>query len=227
MNNEASIYYLKNPITNEIFYVGATIRKLSARLSGHYAKLCCVKKGTVLSTPVIVYLDNLLPIKADIFLIAKVPLVDIDVEEKYYIEQYSKIYQLTNITSGGIGGDTYTMQSAQRKKEIGTKLSNILKGRAKPGGFSENLSFKRKGLKNPAVKISKYGMFVLFDSDDNPLRLFKYGFEIESFLNRKAVLNNIVRLINTDKLAYGFKWKTYENCSKEIQDIVQSKYESS
>lgn len=47
-----NIYYLKDPTTNEIIYVGKTIYALNYRLNYHYAKLHECQKGIIL-----LYLD--------------------------------------------------------------------------------------------------------------------------------------------------------------------------
>ena len=226
MEKKYSIYCLQNSINNEIFYVGATSVSLNYRLKNHYSKLNDVLKDNIANTPTFEYLKNLLPVKANIVLIEEVTIDNIDERERFYIKLYSEKYRLTNLMPGGKGGNTFKVQTDLRKAEISKKISNKIKGKPKPEGFALNLSIRRTGLNNPACRISKYGWFIKFDLKNNPLKLFKYSFELGIDVNSKNVLTNIRRVCQTGGTAYNFKWKFYNNCSKEIQDIVQSMYES-
>lgn len=79
-----NIYSLRNPITNEIIYVGKTIYALNYRLNHHYAKLHECQKGKRNYTPLFKYLENLLPTKVTIELIEEVEDSEQNYKERYY-----------------------------------------------------------------------------------------------------------------------------------------------
>ena len=215
------IYYLKNPKTNEIFYVGATIKTLEERLNFHYKHLKEVQKGTRKNNVRFEYLLNLLPLKVDIVLIEEVPISLIEEKERYYITEYRKLYKLLNIQNGGKGGDYYTLNTEERKKEISLKISNANKNKKKPIGFSENLSITRIGINNPNAKELKDWIVM-----DNKI-LFKYGFEINEYFGNKYAYGNISKRIKKlNQYPYGHYWCLFSSLNKELQDIVRNSYES-
>lgn len=216
------IYYLKNTQTDEIFYVGSTQASLKSRLATHYQHLREVDKGKRNSNKRFDYLNELLPNKASIHLIKVVVNGDLHLLESYYILEYRKLYNLTNMTDGGLGGNTYKFQSDIDKKNIEVKISSKNKGKKKPDGFSDNLSKKRTGKGNPMSGKSKIGWIVC----DNIL-LFKYGFEINKYLNNKHAYSNIIKnIMNKTIKAYNHNWTCYDKCDQVIQDIVRVSYES-
>ena len=118
-NTLGNIYCLKNPTTNEIFYVGATIKTLEERLKKHYWDLSSFKNGNREKNKRFEYLIQLEPKIAIIELIEQVPITLLEEKEKEYILKYKKIYpNLTNIAAGGKGGDIYSNHIQERKEEI-------------------------------------------------------------------------------------------------------------
>lgn len=98
--NKVKIYSLSNPITNEIFYIGRTKARLSARLSSHYY---CSRHN---STPRDIYIASLIKhgLKPIIKVIEDVEEVIWREKEKYWIAYYRNINpNLTNLAEGGEG----------------------------------------------------------------------------------------------------------------------------
>lgn len=205
-----NIYYLKDPTTNEIIYVGKTIYALNYRLNYHYAKLHECQKGKRNYTPLFRYLENLLPIKVVIELIEEVTESEQNYKERYYINKYRNKYNnLLNQTFGGNGGNTYKLKSKDELKSIGDKISKKLKGKPKPKGFSEHLSAMRKGKNNPSAK--KLNNAIIAITNDVIVARFQYLYEINDFLNDKYSSTNIIRAL-VDKTVcnckgYRFKYE--------------------
>jgi hypothetical protein len=63
------VYYLQNPITSEIFYVGTTEISLKNRLRSHYQHLSEALNGKRKMNKRYEYLLNLKPLKATIHLL--------------------------------------------------------------------------------------------------------------------------------------------------------------
>lgn len=223
-NLKGSIYCLQNPITKEIFYIGATKTKLIERLKKHYWDLDNYKKGKRKKNKRFEYLKNLLPTTVNIGLVELVDIKELDNREKYWIQHYRNLNpNLTNSTVGGKGGDTYSFQSDEKKKEISNKISKSHKGKTKPKGFAENLSVTRQGTNNPNAKEISIGWIVC-----DKTHLFKYGFEINSFMDNKYAYGNIFKGFKTKSIVTSnFKsFELFSDLKKEIQDIVQLSYES-
>ena len=184
-----NIYSLRNPITNEIIYVGKTIYALNYRLNHHYTKLHECQKGKRNYTPLFKYLEN---------------------KERYYINEYKNKYNtLLNDTFGGDSGNTYILKSESELKAIGNKISKKLKGKAKPKGFKEHLSAIRKGKNNPSAK--KLNNPIIAIKDNVIIKRFYYLYEINLFLNDKYSASNIIRAL-IDKThcnckGYSFKYE--------------------
>lgn len=218
------VYYLQNPNTGEIFYVGATQISLKNRLRTHYQHLLEMKKGQRKSNNRYEYLLNLQPVKATIHLLEVVTDGDLFERERFYISKFREINpNLTNMTNGGQGQYTTEYYSEEQKIEYGQKISSALKGKKKPEGFSEHLSKIRKGLGNPAAKEIPIGWIVA-----NENILFKYGFEINEYISNKYAYGNIFNYFKNKRTGkpYGHKWELFSKLSKEIQDIVQFSYEN-
>lgn len=217
------IYYLQNPTTAEIFYVGSTEVSLKNRLRTHYHHLREILKGKRLWNRRCEYLANLLPNKATIHLLEIVVDGSLDEREKYYIKLFKKLNpKLTNMTSGGKGGWVSEQYTDEQKAVYGHKISSKLKGVKKPKSFAENLSKQRKGLGNPAAKEIKIGWLVA-----DKKYLFKYGFEVNTFCKTVNAYSNVYRNFKIgERNPYGYHWELFSDLSKEIQDIVQSSYES-
>lgn len=224
------IYYLQNPLTNEIFYVGCTQVSLINRRRTHYAHLREVRLSKRKMNKRLEYLEKLLPHKANIVLLELVTEGNLDEREQHYIEIFRRLYpELTNMTKGGRGQDTYKYQTPENQKSIGDRISARHKGVAKPAGFAENMSKARMGKDNPAAGRGKIGWLVSFNHD-LPIRMFKYGFEVNEFVGTPYAYGNVARSVQGKKPCanepYGYKWRYYANCSKEVQDIVEAHYES-
>lgn len=224
------IYYLQNPLTNEIFYVGCTQVSLVNRLHSHYAHLSEVDTGKRRLNKRFEYLKELLPYKANIVLLELVTNGNLDEREQHYIEIFRRLYPgLTNMTKGGKGQNTYKYQTPEEQKVIGGKISLAHKGKPKPAGFAEHMSKARMGKDNPAAGKGKIGWIVCFNHD-LPIRMFKYGFEVNEFVGTPYAYGNMARTVQGKKPCsnepYGYKWEYFAKCSKEVQDIVEAHYES-
>ena len=221
-NKLGQIYCLKNPITNEIFYIGATTKSLQERLNKHYWDINALNRGERENNKRFEYRNNLLPVKAIIELIEEVSINLLDEKEKYYIEYYKNINpNLTNTATGGKGGDIYSNHLESRKQEISAKISKANKGKKKPEGFATNLSITRMGKDNPNCKELEDWVV------GSQLYLFKYKYEINNFIGSKDAYGNIKKLIGkTNRKAYGRSWLLFSSLSTELQDIVRNLYES-
>lgn len=207
-----AIYLLKNPITNQVVYVGKTSDlDLNHYLKSKYWKLNEVNRGERNTTPLFNFMKELLPNKLTIHLIKYVdeskPFQSADFTETYYIKKYSKDYKLLNVTDGGTGGDTYKYKSNEEISSIGKKVSEKLKGRKKPKGFAEHLSNIRSGKNNPMAKklIRKIGAYKGFEL----IKTFEYGFEINEFIKNKYAYSNVAKVLS-GKLnynPYGYNWR--------------------
>lgn len=218
------IYYLQNPTTGEIFYVGATTVSLANRLRTHYQHLKEMQNGKRKNNKRYQYLLDLKPLKATINLLEIVTDGDLEQRETFYIKKFREINpNLTNMTNGGPGKCTSLYYTKEEKIKFGHKISQKLKGKKKPKGFAENLSKRRKGLNNPAAKEISIGWIVA----DNKY-LFKYGFEINNFISSKYAYGNVFSYFKKKRKGkpYGFTWVLFNNCDSKIQDIVQSSYEN-
>ena len=222
-----SIYVLSHPITNEVFYVGATTKTLKERLKGHYSKVYEAKKGDINWNKRLKYLNDLLPLKANITQIGTCDLDESDEAEKYAIEQYSKVCELTNQTKGGKGNNTYNMLSDEQKIITKIKIQNKLKGKPKPEGFSENLSEKRKGYDNPMGGKTKKESIVL--CSNIRIIIFKNAIECNNYFEDKYAWCNIHKYIkynkeNNVKRVYKkvFEVNNLSEVKPDIKDIVES-----
>lgn len=220
------IYYLQNPITKEIFYIGCTRASLPNRLRTHYQHLREFKRGLRKSNRRYEYLKSIEPHKATIHLLEIVTgtLRDLEKKEIEYISFFrSQNPNLTNMTDGGIGKNTSKYYTEEEMEEFSKKLSKSLKFKKKPEGFSENLSNIRKGLGNPAAKELKDWIIA---EKEGAYHLFKYGFQVNDFMSNKNAYGNVYKFLDSSKRPYGYSWKTFSKLSKEIQDIVQTNGES-
>jgi hypothetical protein len=217
------IYGLQHPVTGEIFYVGATQVSLKNRLRTHYQHLKEYQRGKRTINNRYVYLELLLPKKAEICLLELVINNDLDKREVHYIKKYRKSNpKLTNMTDGGKGMCTSKYYTEQQKTQYGIKISTANKDKSKPIGFKEHLSKIRKGVSNPAARKLPHGGIVCF-SGNTPIKLFTYGFEINDFMGTKNAYSNTLRVMNSPiHTAYKYTWKRLLECSKEIQDIVHT-----
>ena len=232
------IYALVDPKTNYIFYIGATESSPKDRLQAHYSQFKEYLLGKRGKTKKYEYFQKLYPEIAKIKLLEIVQNDYLYVKEQEYIKKYSNIYELTNQTIGGEGGDTFTMQEHINK----LKISNLIKynnlNKKKPEGFAENLSKQRMGANNPAAGKGNTPWFIIF-KDNNPVKLCKAPFEATIYLdelfgkeNHKkhaGRVGNISKVMNHGKgisISSGLIFKKFDLCPKEIQDIVLTNYEN-
>lgn len=220
------VYYLQNPQTAEIFYVGSTQVSIKNRLRTHYQHLKEFEKGLRKSNKRYEYLQKLRPYKAEIHLLEIVTNADLDEREIYYINFFRTVNpNLTNMTEGGRGGCINKYYTEKELEQLSTKISLANKGRKKPEFFSKNLSVTRTGLGNPAAK--ELVNWIISFKDGTPEKLFKYGFEINQLIGNKHAYGNVHKAMK-DKTYNPYKriWMFFNSCSKNIQDIVLFDYES-
>lgn len=231
-SNLGFIYYLQNPNTAEIFYVGSTTCSLANRLRTHYQHLREFERGLRGSNNRYEYLVKLRPDKATIHLLEIITdLALLDEREQFYIKHFREINpNLTNMTDGGRGQCTSKYYSDEQMLEYGIKISNAIKGKKKPEGFAENLSITRMGLDNPAARPLRNGGIILTE-DRISFHWFKYGFEINKYFDNKHAYSNVLAVLKREgkiyiPTAYGYEAKYFNEASKRVQDIVQSQRES-
>lgn len=221
------IYYLQNPETSEIFYVGATETSLKNRLRTHYQHLREYERGLRKANKRYEYLINLKPFKATIHLLELVLDANkLDERESFYIKHFRTINpNLTNMTDGGKGQDTSKYYTKEQKELYYEKISVANKGKAKPEGFAENLSITRQGLDNPNAK--ELSTWIIAIKDDNTIIIFKYGFQINSYLGINRAYTNVIKAIKKPhQTAYNVKWDYFDSSKDYIQDIVHYTDES-
>lgn len=233
------IYALKDPRNKEIFYIGATESAPKDRLAGHYSHFKEYLLGTRNPNKRFLKFEEFFPELAEIELIEIVQNDYLYKKEIEYIKSYSELYNLTNQTKGGEGGDTFSLQNYVDK----LKISNLISIKASNKIISEEhkklLSDTRMGDNNPmAGKTSVFKPSVILDNDGNFLKYVIAPFEISSFLDLHYGIENhklhAGRASNISKalkksgncVSSGFKFKRLDLCTKEIQDIVQQDYES-
>ena len=212
------IYYLQNPITSEVFYIGATATSLEKRLKKHYTDLNSCKRGERKNNKRFEYLEKLLPNKAEINVLEIVSENKMYKRESFYIKLFRQINpELCNMTDGGRGNDTIKYKTEKEKKKISKKISESLKGRKKPKGFSENLSKKRKGKNNPMA--SKFTDPIVA----NEKYIFYYSFEINGFIGSKHAAPNILKQMGIEgRRPYKYKWNYLSDLDNK-RDLIRPK----
>lgn len=221
------IYYLQNPVTGEIFYVGSTQCSLLNRLRTHYQHLREFERGLRKENKRYTYLASLRPVKATIHLLEIVTNISqLEEREIFYIKHFRKINpNLTNMTDGGRGKQTFKYYTEEQLENYSAKISVANSGKKKPEGFARNLSIKRKGLGNPATK--ELSNWIVSFYMGRVERMFKYGFEVNDFIGKKDAYGNVHRAMRDRHYnPYKRTWLFFNECDKIIQDIVQSQYES-
>lgn len=234
------IYALLNPENDEMFYIGASESSPKDRLKGHYYHFKEYLEGKRGKTKKFEYFEKFYPQLVKIKLLEIVQNDYLYQIEQKYIQEYSIKYPLVNQTIGGEGGDTFTLQETVDKIRISELISKQHTGKTKPEGFGENLSKKRMGSQNPMAGKSDMGWVIIFNSDDDYIKLCKAPFEITEFLDSELGIENhklhAGRVGNISKKmriaknkickSSGYIFKSFDICSKEIQDIVCKDYES-
>lgn len=209
---KTKIYALVHPVTNEVVYVGQTTKTLVERLKGHYWKLNEANRGQRIITPLFKYLNDLKPLEVSIVLLDEVDSNEANEAEVHYIKESRKTYpNLLNETDGGIGGNTMKNKSEVDKLRYRNKLSESLKGKPKPEGFSEYLSEVRTGEGNPMAKPLNPKIVALRNANNNSIvAIFDYTFEINNFLDNRHAGNNISRQLKkgrTTTTSYGYVFR--------------------
>nr|DAT90267.1 MAG TPA: GIY-YIG nuclease superfamily protein [Caudoviricetes sp.] len=234
------IYALKDPYTNEIFYIGATESAPKDRLAGHYSHFREVLEGKRKMTKKFEYFAKVWPELVKCECLEIVQNDYLYQKEIEYIEKYSKIYNLTNQTMGGEGGDTFNMQSDENKQCISDLIRSKVIGKPKPKGFAENLSKMRLGENNPAAKKTYYSIAIFKEGSEELVKIVHYPFEISAFFDdlygaerhkqHASATGNITSGIRKNKSktsrSKGYIFKDLSICPKEIQDMVQSECEN-
>ena len=217
------VYALQNPITGEFFYVGATRHSLKSRLNDHYGHLSECRKDRRKNNKKFNYLENLLPTKCKIILLEIVVKDSLFNAEKKWIKHFRKINpNLTNMTDGGIGGETWKYYSDSEKEKSGKLISKKTKGVPNSPEHNENISKSRIGyLHHNKVRLED--PIVALDKEKKLVKVFNYIFEINQFLNNKHSGSNVKRILNDDRLHYKYYWITFSQLKSETQDIVDAK----
>lgn len=218
------IYYLQNPLTDEIFYVGSTQISLKNRIRTHYQHLREFERGLRKTNRRYEYLLKIKPIKATIHLLEIVHNSDLYEREVYYINLFRQLNpNLTNMTDGGFDGRTTKYFTEQEIEEYSKKQSLIAKGKKKPEGFALRLSAQRMGLGNPAAK--KMERPIVCFLNGNPEQLFYYNFEINNYFGCKDAGGNVQRALKQKHYRpHKRDWFFLDEISKKNQDILTKKY---
>lgn len=232
------IYALTDPTTDEIFYIGATEQAPRDRLKGHYAHFQEYLEGKRNKTKKFEYFEKVWPKLVNIKLLEIVQNDYLYKKEIEYIEKYSKLYNLTNQTLGGDGGDTFSLQEFVNKSRISSLISQKNTGRVMSNEQKQFLSESRIGSNNPMAGININYNLVAF-KDGKPLRLCRHPFEITEFLDdmlgkenhkihsgRSGNMGKAYRKGQREIRSSGFVFKRLEDLSPEIQDIVLREYEN-
>lgn len=231
-NETLRIYGLVSPIDEKVVYVGVTTKPLEYRLKQHYWHLNEVIKGRRKMNKRFEYLKNLLPLKVSI----KCLYTTKDVYGlKWYESKYIKMYRdlnpdLLNETDGGFGQNTHSYKTNEEISEIGTKISNALKGKSKPDGFAENLSEKRKGKGNPMCKKLEEPIYAVnIKTRKRVNKKFEYAFEVNIFINKHNAWSNVKKAINhistrsgfrgQFQQCYGYWWLTWDYAQKYLEEV--------
>ena len=153
MNDQYKIYILKDPRTLEIRYVGVTSKSLSTRLSNHiyYAKKrnCTHVHNWILSLLNI----NLKPLIEILEVVTKDTWEE---REKYWILEYKKTNNLTNIALGGSGLIRDRTLSSRQKSALGHNIpiyqinnaGNVIKEFVSISEASKQLNISRTNIGN-------------------------------------------------------------------------------
>lgn len=118
---------------------------------------------------------------------------------------------LLNLTDGGIGGDTYSSQSDDKKKEIREKRSKSMLGKNK----RKMSDAQKEKLRNAAIDQFRNTKSVLnkkiiqMDKDLNQVKMWESLKSTEERFGKGSRFNIYQSMIRNG-FAYGYKWKYYE-----------------
>lgn len=200
------IYYLSNPLTNEIRYVGQTIQPLKNRLKKH---LTAKDKSHRVNWLKSLRTKGLEP---NITLICETDNIQTSNElEQYYINKFKNNgYNLVNMTNGGDGSIGF-----KHSEESKNKMKIYAKKRVKNLDYLNTLSQKGKQIwenktelerKNNILNQPKRKDIGQFNLNNELIKKYISLREIERELGYFRA--NIVPCIKGDfKQAYGFIWK--------------------
>lgn len=233
------IYALKNPDTNEIFYIGATESSPKDRLAGHYSHFIEALEGKRGMTKKFEYFKSIWPKYAKCECLKIVQNDYLYKIEQEYIKEYSTKYNLTNQTIGGEGGNTFALQSEENKNRISSLISASSIGKPKPAGFAEKLSKARMGKNNPMASTTMYNI-VIFNENNEYIKFVHYPWEISAFFDsiygeeehkkHSGLAGNIAKQMRKSERktchSKNYIFKDISVCSEEIQDMIQSLNES-
>jgi hypothetical protein len=135
------IYTIEHPMTNEIRYVGYTKTTLKERLKSHLKNVTECESKSRRWNKRLTWIKSIIS-ASKIPIIKKLDVCNTIEEakclEKYWISQFKTWgFRLTNMTSGGDGGDTFSMQSPSEKIRISKTISDKLSGRKRDESSNE------------------------------------------------------------------------------------------
>jgi hypothetical protein len=116
-----------------------------------------------------------------------------------------------NLTDGGIGGDTFSSQSDDKKKEIREKRSKSMLGKNK----RKMSDAQKEKLRNAAIDQFRNTKSVLnkkiiqMDKDLNQVKIWESLKSTEERFGKGSRVNIYQSMIRNG-FAYGYKWKYYE-----------------
>ncbi len=189
------IYTLKHPITNEIRYVGKTVKKLQYRLAGHICEArvnttsyrCCWIRSLANQglTPIIELLDQ-------------TESNDWEWLERYWISQFKTWgFRLVNLTDGGESNTNNKPSKEAKEKRFNTIKAKIASGEISYVERGKKMSISRKGIKLSDITREKLrqanlgktyseesrlkksvGGIYQYDLNMNLIEVFKFGRDV-------------------------------------------------
>lgn len=192
MDNKTYIYSLCHPTTMEIRYIGKS-GDLDRRLKTHLRDKAKTHKTNWINSLV---LNGLIP---HIEIIDEVLLSEWEFWEKHYISLYKSWgINLTNMSSGGDGGDAGIEANEKRKKSL---LGHILSDETKIKIGKKNFGARRTPDALNKMSVSQRVAFI--DGRKNHLRLFNNGCQNPRAFKvvQKDIDLNIIRIWDYGRLA--------------------------
>lgn len=221
---KVKIYALINPETEEIKYIGKTIRTLEQRLTNHI----CDAKSKRYKNYTINWINSLLKknITPEIILIEEINYEDNwEWLEQYWISQFkSWNFNLTNLTIGGDGNKNQKFSKESQIKKSETIKKKILLGEISYKERSIKISNKLKGIKRSEItknkvrlanlgkkyslesKLKRAKTVLQYDLNGNFIKEWLIMGEASKVLKiSKGAISNVCK--NKQKTAGNFKWK--------------------
>jgi len=202
------IYTLKDPLTNQIRYIGLTNRSLKIRLDSHY---CDVHKNNYKSNwikslrkkklkPVIEELDIAYSLTEACFL------------ERYWISQFKTWgFKLTNATLGGEGGLGYkhTPETIEKLKKIWSSKPR----KSKPQRLTKEEQYSKL-----ALSLSK--PVLQYDLDGNFIK--KWNSQKEAAIHFNTKSNTIGHALkNENRSAVNYLWRRSDIIIQKINSYIK------